>query len=452
MHESDVRMHDVDARRRSARATQLVMLCALLAVPGPADGQGVSAAATAPDPLQLSASNLTASPTIGLLPEPWVLTEGINFAVSIFGEGRSANGRRIKAGWYPELSNKATGAGFVSIGPGYRLLPFDGRVLVDLSSAVSWHFFKMAQTRVELLDVADGRVSLGAQLMWQDQTQIRYFGIGAGSVEANESLYRLTHADLVGYAAIRPADWLEIGGEFGWLPRPNIRSAGGTFKPDLPDASQQFPDDPGMSLSTQPSFIHGEASVTADTLDYPSHPTSGGLYRGVLTTFKDQADGTFSFLQYEAQAMHVIPVSHRNWVLALRGWLVASDVPGGHDVPFYLLPSLGGHNTLRGYSNYRFHDRNLLALTAESRFALFEHLDGAVFVDAGNVAPRASDLNVRKVSYGAGLRLHSGRATFARVDLAYGGEGWNFVFRTSEPLRLSRASRSRRTAVVPFAP
>ena len=35
-------------------------------------------------------------------------------------------------------------------------------------------------------------------------------------------------------------------------------------------------------------------------------------------------------------------------------------------MPFYLLPGLGGHNTLRGYADYRFHDRHLLAGTIES--------------------------------------------------------------------------------------
>jgi hypothetical protein len=33
-------------------------------------------------------------------------------------------------------------------------------------------------------------------------------------------------------------------------------------------------------------------------------------------------------------------------------------------VPFYLLPSLGGKNTLRGYYDYRFHDRNMEVFNA----------------------------------------------------------------------------------------
>ena len=39
--------------------------------------------------------------------------------------------------------------------------------------------------------------------------------------------------------------------------------------------------------------------------------------------------------------------------------------------------------------------------------ALFNHLDAAVFADAGNVAPHVADVNLDKRSYGAGLRLLS---------------------------------------------
>jgi hypothetical protein len=442
-------MKQVDFRSWASRRTSVVILVAVLARADIADAQGTSSQASV-DPLHLSASNLTPSPPVGLLPEPRILTEGINFAVGLMGEGPRVDGQLIKQGWYPELSNMITGAGFVSIGPGYRWLRFDGEAVVDVSSAVSWHFYKMAQARLEFFDLADGRVVAGGQLMWQDQTQIKYFGVGPDSVEADKSQYRMTYATAVSYVSTYPASWLEIGGEFAYLNSPDIREAAGTFKPDLPDTSQQFPNDPAVSLSSQPDFLRSEAFIAADTRDHRSYTTSGLYYRAAVTSFKDMSDSPFSFLQYEAEATHFIPVTHRNWILALRGWIVGSDVPAGNDVPFYMLPSLGGHNTLRGFANYRFHDRYLLSANAESRFAIFEHLDAALFVDAGNVAPRVADLNLNKVDVGAGLQLHTPRATFLRFDFAYGNEGWKFFLRTSDPIRLSRPVR--RSAVIPFAP
>jgi hypothetical protein len=74
----------------------------------------------------------------------------------------------------------------------------------------------------------------------------------------------------------------------------------------------------------------------------------------------------------------------------------------------------------------------------------------AVFGDAGNVAARASELNLEKTSVGVGLRLHSQRATIVRLDVAHGAEGWRVVARTNNPLQLSRLAR--RTAAAPFVP
>ena len=86
-------------------------------------------------------------------------------------------------------------------------------------------------------------------------------------------------------------------------------------------------------------------------------------------------------------------------------------------------------------------------VNAESRFGLYPHLDLAVFYDAGNVAAPFDDLNLHKTSYGAGVRLHTDTTTIGRMDVAYRSEGWRFVFRTSEPFRLSRGSGSRQRAV-----
>jgi outer membrane protein assembly factor BamA len=117
-------------------------------------------------------------------------------------------------------------------------------------------------------------------------------------------------------------------------------------------------------------------------------------------------------------------------------------------VPFYLQPALGGHNSLRGYADYRFHDRNMLLVSVEARVAMMTHVDAAVFLDAGNVAARVAGLDLGKRSYGAGLRLHSRRMTFARIDVARSDEGWRFLLRLDDPLNLARLAR--RTAPAPF--
>ena len=137
-------------------------------------------------------------------------------------------------------------------------------------------------------------------------------------------------------------------------------------------------------------------------------------------------------------------------MLALHGWSVATETGFDQLVPFYLQPSLGGSNSLRGYDDYRFHDNNMLVVNAEARIALLTHIDFALFADAGNVAAEWRDLDLGKQSYGAGLRLHTRRMTFARIDAARSEEGWRVMFRLTDPLDFSRLAR--RAAMAPFVP
>jgi surface antigen Omp85-like protein len=381
----------------------------------------------------------------GFFRAPRLITRAINYATRTIGDGsRSSNG------FYPEFSNMITGAGWISAGPGYRHWFMNDRAIVETSAGVSWRMYKMAQARVEFTNLAHSRLAVGSQVLWQDATQITYFGVGADTLEDSRSEYRMKTADVTGYTTVRPTKWLSIIGRAGWLQRPTLLSPAGTFKRGNPDTQSIFPGDAVFSLTEQPSYIHGDASIVADTRDSRSHPYSGGVYRAGVTAYSDRGEGMFSFRRYEAEAAHFVPLASDRVVLALHGWLVGSETAANEVVPFYLMPALGGGNTLRGYTDFRFHDRNLLLVNAESRFALLKHVDLAAFVDAGNVAPTVSELNLDKTCYGFGLRLHSGRATFTRVDVAHGAEGWRLLLRTSDPLHLSRLSR--RTAAAPFVP
>lgn len=384
----------------------------------------------------------------GFMVEPRLLTNAINAGFERFGEtGTPSNG------FYFELSNMITGSGWVSIGPGYRREIANRTGFVDASAAVSWHGYNMLQSRVEFPNIASRRLNVGAQAMWEDDTQVDYYGIGSHSNPQNKSQFRVQTVDTVGYATLRLVPSLSLTGELGFLRRPDVLTPGGTFNPGDPTTFELFPRDPGVSDAFQPNYVHNEISVTSDTRDHRSRPTSGGYYRAALSTFIDQSSstGTFSFRRYEGEGAQFIPVTtDGEWVVVLHAWGVWTDLAPGHDVPFYLLPSLGGNNTLRSYPDYRFHDLNMAVVNAESRWMVFTHMDATLFFDAGNVAARFQDLDLAKRSYGGGVRFHTDHTTFARIDVAYGGEGWQLVFRTADPFRFSRLTR--RVAPVPFVP
>ena len=391
--------------------------------------------------------SVPATEQTGFFTEPSIIGRALRFAHRV---STSDDGGEIHSGFYPELGDMITGAGWVSAGPGYRSWFMQDRVFVDASAAVSWRMYKMAQARLELPKLANDRVTIGTQIRWNDLTQVTYFGSGPDSLETNRSEYRLENANLTGYVVGKPVDWLAITGKVGWLTRPSLNPPGGTFERGYPDTATMFPNDPVYQLAQQPAFLYEEVSVTADTRDHRGYPSSGGVYQALFTSYEDRGTEMFGFQRYEAEAAHFFPLTSRRIVAIAHGWLAGARVAAGQTIPFYLQPSLGGSNALRAYESYRFHDRSLLLVNAELRVKLFTHLDWAAFAEAGNVAPTMDALNLDRRSYGIGFRVHTDRATIARIDAAHGDEGWRVSFRVTDPFRMSRIGK--RAAPLPFAP
>ena len=377
-----------------------------------------------------------------LLDEPGLLTRGITFATPYLGGGGA---HERGTGVYPYFGDMVTGSGWLAGGPGARFW-FGKTAFVDGAAAVSWHTYKQAQVTFEVPRLANGHLALGSELAWNDMTQVHYFGIGPDAPEIN-SEYRMKTLDLVGYASVKPRTWLTVDGR---LAAPTISGSSGWFDADYDNTQSVFVNDPGIGV-TPPGYIHGEAAVTVDDRDFPSYPTRGRVVRASWSGFSDRVHDAYSFQRYEVEAAQFVPVVRDRLVLAVHGWGVFTDVASGQEVPFFMLPTLGGGNTLRGDRNYRYHDRDLLIVNAEARIGLFEHMDLSMFVDAGNVGPDAGALNLDQRSYGAGIRFHTRSSTLARLDLAHGKEqGWRFMLKLHDPFRMSRTSRH--TAPVPYVP
>jgi len=432
--------------RRSSVFAFLVAAALLVGGRHQAFAQSDGASADPPQAPPPISSPITPEHPGGLMGEPDFIAAAMSLVNDRFGDHVG----RPKDGFYPELSNMITGSGWVSVGPGYRHYVADDRAFFDTSAALSWRLYKMGQVRFEMPRLANDHLTLGTQAMWQDNTQVNYFGIGPDAGNDDRSQYRMQTHDVVGYATARTGDSLSFTGKVGWLGHPKLMDPGGTFKRDVPTTRDAFPDDPAASVSVQPAFLHTEASAAVDTRDHRGHPTRGSLYRGALINYWDRTYDAFTFHTWEAEAAQYVPVADGRVVFAFHGWTVGGHTSGGNVIPFYMLPSIGGSRTLRGYHDFQFHDNNLLVAGAESRFAVWEHLDAALLIDAGNVAARFSDLNLDKTSYGAGLRLHNETTTLARLDVARGSQGWHVIFSTSEPFRLPRVRKT--IAAVPFTP
>jgi outer membrane protein assembly factor BamA len=137
-----------------------------------------------------------------------------------------------------------------------------------------------------------------------------------------------------------------------------------------------------------------------------------------------------SFRRLDAEVQQFVPFLRENWVLAFRALASTTDATDGNQVPYFLMPELGGSRNLRGFSAMRFRDRNRMLLTGEYRWSAGPLVDMALFVDAGKVAATVSDLNFDKlqVAHGIGFRVHTPAATVTRIELARSSEGMRLVF------------------------
>ena len=115
-----------------------------------------------------------------------------------------------------------------------------------------------------------------------------------------------------------------------------------------------------------------------------------------------------------------MPILRETWVLSLRGRVQNGREKERSGDPFFMLPSVGGGSSLRGYSSWRFRDRNSLLMQAEWRVMVNRYSDLAFFYDAGKVAARVSDLDFKNLQddFGIGFRIHGPFVTPFRVDVS----------------------------------
>ena len=338
---------------------------------------------------------------------------------------------KIFGGWkgiHLAGGNFPAGAGF-KFGVGYDhaigssdpdlLLP--NRVDVTARAAYSTRGYTRLSAGLSLRNVAGAPVDVTMSSQYYEFPQEDFFGIGPDSLEANRTDYLLDSVDTGVAVRWRPA-LLDLSAGMSYL---NPRIGRGTDS-RFPSTEALFNPATIPGFLAQPDFIRFDASLAFDWRDNPAHPHRGGRYGVLVSEFHDQDLDAFDFHRVDIDLQQYVPLPHRYRILALRAAATLTDSDANQQVPFYFQPTLGGAQTLRGFREFRFRDRNSLLFSAEYRWEAWWALDGALFVDAGTVAParRALSLGEMDVSYGIGFRFHSNSAVVGRFDLAFSREGF----------------------------
>ena len=331
-------------------------------------------------------------------------------------------------GWYPRLGGITRGSG-LALGPGYRFRLFDQRVFVDVSAALSTRGYRSAEAEVRWLQAFGERLELWTDLRYEDHPQEDFFGTGYASSRATRTSYDFEKLEITVRGVARPTSWLRTGASVGYM-SPRI---GPGSDDNYPSTEELFTDADAPGLAAQPDFVHTTFFGEIDYLDQRGRPRRGGLHRISFGVWDDRTLQQFDHRRFDALSAHYLPLTaDKRHVVSGRLGLSYVNNETGERVPFYFLAYVGGVDTIRGYREFRFKDENALWLGAEYTWSVLDYLSVATFFDAGEVRADWNDIGLHglRTASGFGVRFHTDRQTFARVDVGTGGnEGWQVFFK-----------------------
>ena len=327
--------------------------------------------------------------------------------------------------WHPFFENAYRGGGFAA-GLGY-MWHTSAYSYVDIRGSYSIKSYKRAEIEFVSPRLFHRRGELSLLGGWRDATEVGFYGIGIDSSVNNRVNYGFERPYGGGLLTVRPTRRLLLlrgGVDFSkW----DMKSGtGGTSIEDVYTPETL----PGVGATT--TYLHTQGTVGLDWRPASGYARRGGFY-GVTGHDYNDRDNRFGFRQLDYEVIQHLPILRETWVLSVHGLAQTTVLKGDEQVPFFMLPSLGGGSNLRGYSSWRFRDRNSVLLQAEWRIMVNRFFDTAVFYDAGQVAQHKSDLNLdhQQRDYGFGARFHTPFSTVLRIDVARSKEGTTLVFATS---------------------
>jgi hypothetical protein len=323
---------------------------------------------------------------------------------------------------YPFVGSIYPG-GLLAAGPGLRL-PYGDTGLLDVHAAWSLKNYKLVDANLKLPTFLGNRFRTDLHAQWMDAPQVAFFGVGNDSLKDDRTSYLYRPTSLGAGVVFEPVTFVSVGGGYQYLDANTGAGKGGT------SIEARFTPFDTPALGNDITYNRAHAFAAFDWRESPGYSRSGGLYRVDWLNYTARDGAPFSFRQVDATITQLVPLVRRNFVLGFRALASLTDTDAGDEVPFFLLPDLGGSSELRGYPSWRFRDRNRLLLTGEYRWTPGQFVDMVLFYEAGKVAARRGDLDFDglKKSYGIGVRFHAPTATALRIELARTSESTSLVF------------------------
>jgi hypothetical protein len=225
----------------------------------------------------------------------------------------------------------------------------------------------------------------------KDMQRLDYFGLGSESREENRAVYHYREG-VVGADISKPSSracWLDVGGAVEGI-FPDVIPIS---NPTVRSVERVYNETGAPGITTQPgAFLHLAAYARIHSRRQPEARKLEYIF--VYHAYQDLQEHRYSFRRFDMDLRNKIPITQKDQI-RVRGRFSLSETRDGQRVPFYLMETLGGSNirgddTLRGFRDYRFRDRDYALLQTEYIRRLYGPLDFIAFYDTGKVASSVS--------------------------------------------------------------
>src|SRR5688572_4107242 len=244
----------------------------------------------------------------------------------------------------------------LALGPEYLTGTAGYGVMFRTSARLSVSGYQHYDAEFALPRLANDHVFLNVLATHRNYPRMPYYGQGPHTSLLNRTNFRLKDSTGELTAGVRPFRVLRIGATGGYM---LVNTGAGTDQRHGFN-SRAFVPAAAPGFGRESRFLTSGGFVHIDATDHPYSPKTGIDYRLRFSNFVDQTPGRGSFRQLDVDLRHYISFFQKQRSIVLRGYSVLTDTRRGHTVPFYLRPSLGGPETLRGFRPFRFYDNNLV--------------------------------------------------------------------------------------------
>lgn len=180
--------------------------------------------------------------------------------------------------------------------------------------------------------------------------------------------------------------------------------------------------------------LHSSTVTAGISVQYDSRDNLTATERGLMVAVEQRFSPKFLGNRQAFSSTELTVSAFKNvW----RGGVIAARLHGLYnygDVPWPLMATFGGSNSMRGYYDGRFRDKCALDVTVELRQHIWRRNGIVVWAGAGSVFPRLTDLKMRHVlpNGGVGYRWEFKKRTNVRLDFGIGRGETAFIFSINE--------------------